>query len=532
MIRAFLSLLAILLLSVVPARAQDATESIDVERFKPAITHDPFVITEGSAVSGYQRDDPLLLAVDFNAASNPLMFVGPQGDVLTRIVERRLGFDLLGSYTLSRRVEIGLALPLFAAQVGDDDPNPAGLGDLRLVPKFRLTGGAAGGLALVTELRLPTHTDNEFSGGARSPVFAPRLALDRRIGNHLRLGLNAGVLLRERTEYRNIEAGSELTYSGAIAYYFGGFDGDVAVGLDLHGGSGLAAIDREELPLEGQLYARVKTSPDTVLQLGPAAGLIPGYGTPNFRFYAGLTWAPDRGAPLAGAAVGAVGAEHQCPACPEDDPSEGLVRAIVIDRDGEPIRTSSARVDDLPATPTGPGVHEVEVAPGRHTLWVRAKGYVPQKIPVRVPRGGEVEKTVVLDPIEFTFNGDRLEYNGIVYFAFDSDRLVRESHDLLDEVADVLDAYPQIKRLRVAGHTDNRGTNEYNLDLSRRRAGSVMTYLIEIGVDPDRLEAAGYGEEQPVSNVHRENRRVEFVIVRGRVPGATIFNRSDPAEGG
>lgn len=521
MIRAFLTLFAMLFLQVAQAQV---LEPIDVERFKPAVTHDPFVVTEGSAVRSYQRNDPLLLTVDFNAASNPLMVVGPEGDVVSRIVERRLGFDLMGSYALARRVEIGLGLPIFAAQAGDVDPNPAGLGDLRLVPKFNLSGGDRGGLALVTELRLPTHTDNEFSGGARSPVFAPRLALDGRFGGNIRLGLNAGLMLRERTQYRNIQAASELTYSGAVAYYFGGFDGDVAVGLDLHGGVGLADIDREEVPLEGQLYARLRTSRDTVLQVGPAAGLVPGFGTPNFRFYAGLTWAPQREAPLA---VAHTHTAHECPACPTYDPNNGLVRAIVIDGDGEPITTSSARVGDQPATSVGPGVHEVEVTPGKHTLWVRAKGYVPQKIDLRVPRGGEVEKTVVLEPIVFTVNGDKLEYNGIVYFAFDSDRLVRESHDLLDEVANIMGDYPQIKRLRVEGHADSRGTNEYNLDLSRRRAASVMTYLIEVGVEPDRLEAEGYGEERPVSTVHRENRRVEFVIVKGRVPGAKVFNRDD-----
>lgn len=70
-------------------------------------------------------------------------------------------------------------------------------------------------------------------------------------------------------------------------------------------------------------------------------------------------------------------------------------------------------------------------------------------------------------------------------------------------------------RVEVGGHTDNQGSRQYNMDLSRNRAQSVMEYMIAAGVDASRMEVVGYGPDQPVvpndseENMAR-NRRIEF----------------------
>ena len=79
----------------------------------------------------------------------------------------------------------------------------------------------------------------------------------------------------------------------------------------------------------------------------------------------------------------------------------------------------------------------------------------------------------------------------------------------------LLKNYPDLV-LEVQGHTDDQGDDDYNLDLSRRRATTLVTYLGLFGIDAARLTAAGYGESQPVaSNATEEgraqNRRVELV---------------------
>jgi outer membrane protein OmpA-like peptidoglycan-associated protein len=107
-----------------------------------------------------------------------------------------------------------------------------------------------------------------------------------------------------------------------------------------------------------------------------------------------------------------------------------------------------------------------------------------------------------------------------VFFATDKDVILPKSYPVLLAVADALAAQEQIKRLSIEGHTDDRGKPEHNLDLSDRRAKSVMRFLVEHGVAAERLEAHGYGQTQPIANNRTANgraanRRVEFKIIAG-----------------
>jgi outer membrane protein OmpA-like peptidoglycan-associated protein len=82
----------------------------------------------------------------------------------------------------------------------------------------------------------------------------------------------------------------------------------------------------------------------------------------------------------------------------------------------------------------------------------------------------------------------------------------------------VLARNPQVQRLEVQGHTDNRGTPAHNLQLSQQRAETVVRWLVGFGIEPARLEAKGYGDERPlVPNLTTENRarnrRVQFIIL-------------------
>jgi outer membrane protein OmpA-like peptidoglycan-associated protein len=95
-------------------------------------------------------------------------------------------------------------------------------------------------------------------------------------------------------------------------------------------------------------------------------------------------------------------------------------------------------------------------------------------------------------------------------------------------------AHPGAGVIRVEGHTDDRGRDDYNLDLSQRRAEAVKAYLIGKGVPPERLEAKGFGETQPLkpNTTQRNraaNRRVEFVIVgvpaQERVPATDTIDK-------
>jgi outer membrane protein OmpA-like peptidoglycan-associated protein len=103
-----------------------------------------------------------------------------------------------------------------------------------------------------------------------------------------------------------------------------------------------------------------------------------------------------------------------------------------------------------------------------------------------------------------------------ITFAFDRSDLQPQFHGVLDQIAATLNQYPATY-VDVVGHADAQGTDEYNLALSQRRAGSVAGYLTSRGVLADRLFVAGQGERQPVASNATEagraqNRRVEIIL--------------------
>lgn len=98
-----------------------------------------------------------------------------------------------------------------------------------------------------------------------------------------------------------------------------------------------------------------------------------------------------------------------------------------------------------------------------------------------------------------------------VLFDYDSATLKPGAYTEIARVADVLNRFPQTA-IQVEGHTDAAGSEQYNLELSQRRAQSVVNALAQRGVDPRRMRAVGYGETQPVSSLDALNRRVNIVI--------------------
>ncbi len=115
--------------------------------------------------------------------------------------------------------------------------------------------------------------------------------------------------------------------------------------------------------------------------------------------------------------------------------------------------------------------------------------------------------------------GTKIEILDKVFFEYNKAIIKSESFPILDAVAATLEGNPDIQLIEVQGHTDERGNDAYNLDLSTKRAAAVKQYLIDKGIDKDRLESQGYGETQPLDNRHNEaawakNRRVEFLIIK------------------
>ena len=108
-----------------------------------------------------------------------------------------------------------------------------------------------------------------------------------------------------------------------------------------------------------------------------------------------------------------------------------------------------------------------------------------------------------------------------IHFALDRADLDAEARAALEAKAEILQASTNLT-LRIAGHADERGSDEYNLALSKRRSAEAKKFLVSRGVDPSRLETVGYGEEQPLANGADDaawamNRRDEFAVTGGKL---------------
>jgi outer membrane protein OmpA-like peptidoglycan-associated protein len=158
-----------------------------------------------------------------------------------------------------------------------------------------------------------------------------------------------------------------------------------------------------------------------------------------------------------------------------------------------------------------PGAYEVFLsAPGRGTLraTVTIGPDAPSTLDFVIPKGHTEtrdDRIVLLDMVRFETNSDRIEMSSL---------------SILDEVAETILRNPTYRLVEIQGHTDDQGTDTYNLELSLRRADAVQTYLVSVGVPSGRLVARGYGKKEPLipgdsDEARRANRRVEFMVTRG-----------------
>lgn len=125
-----------------------------------------------------------------------------------------------------------------------------------------------------------------------------------------------------------------------------------------------------------------------------------------------------------------------------------------------------------------------------------------------------VVKNIYLTPIEVGLTV-RLKN---IYFDFDKTTLKNESFIELDKVVDFLKRNSSVS-IEISGHTDSKGSDSYNENLSQGRSQAVVDYLISQGIDSSRLEAHGYGESKPIDTNDTEagranNRRVEFTVLK------------------
>lgn len=205
-------------------------------------------------------------------------------------------------------------------------------------------------------------------------------------------------------------------------------------------------------------------------------------------------------------------------------PAPTLLRARLVDLEDKPVNGTlrfpkvggKERVYD--ASP----MVEVELEAGEYRIEAEADGFLVRGRTITIKQGETLSTDFVLRPIPRVKTASLTDKEVVISqqinFEFAKSTILPDSFFILDEVTDVLLRNPGLKQVRVEGHTDDVGGADRNQILSEDRALAVTKYLIDHGVEANRLQAQGFGLTRPLASNKSDagrarNRRVQFRII-------------------
>jgi len=205
-----------------------------------------------------------------------------------------------------------------------------------------------------------------------------------------------------------------------------------------------------------------------------------------------------------------------------------IINVIVVDASNdEPIAGAQLDLFDnlenkLKSETTGAnGIGKITAACNQgHVVQAFKTGYESNAETVASSKEGEKSIRIALRPIDEIVEGDMVKLNPIL-FDFNKHNIKPQAAFELDKLVELMKKNPEMV-IKVEGHTDNRGTDAYNMDLSERRSRSTVQYVISKGIAKDRISGQGFGESRPAvacgdnctEAQHQQNRRSEFIIVK------------------
>ena len=157
---------------------------------------------------------------------------------------------------------------------------------------------------------------------------------------------------------------------------------------------------------------------------------------------------------------------------------------------------------------------------------VNADGFAELSFDI-IPAGRKAGTTVLLDPLGLEERADKLKTGDVValrniYYDFNKSAIRKNDADELESLARIMIRRPEM-RIELRSHTDSRGTEQYNMELSERRAVSAFEFLVSRGVEASRIELKPMGESRLINHCtdgvdctdeeHQQNRRTEFVVL-------------------
>lgn len=439
---------------------------------------------------------------------------------------------------IASRLQLSATLPVALYESGTD-PRAASIGG-----GTALKAVAPHDLRLEARLRLYSNPNRTFHVGLGGTYYAAignaysfasdssghgavEASVEGDVGGLIVVG-NAGVHFRPPGALGDLGIGNELVVRAGVFYPMR--DGRIRIGGQVFGSTGLGEVNTQTRGAQPSFLSERNTPFEWLAEgrfalddakrawfgVGGGTRLSMGYGAPDMRLLASIgysysiadsmaaspdpqlrvrrTWSAD----VDSDGDGIPDSEDLCIDEPEDglgpDPTDGCplpkipeprVATAPPDTDGDDIP------DPEDACPREPGVPSAD--PKLHGC--------PQFIK-RIEGSTEIQilKRIEFDTAKATIKSDSLP--------------------ILDEVAKLILANPDIVRVNIEGHTDNRGSTTMNNKLSRDRAESVKRYLTEQGVAAERLSSDGFGPSRPLETNataagRQKNRRVEFHVVHG-----------------
>ena len=546
-----------------PARAEP-TRNVELQTFAPA----PATEVEGFAIESATvgLNGAWALGVSVSYATNVLMVVPPGDESMADTpVSARTAFQLGFAYAFLGQFEAGIRVP-FYQQAGEAAPmfglQPAeggSLGDVAAHAKARLLASGSIGLAASIDITVPTATDDQFAGvdGPSGHVRAIAGWKSPRIG----VTGNAGFVARQPGDLGDISQGNAITFGAGTTYR--AMKNLWAIG-EVFGSSGMGSEGAGVMQLEGVLGVRYEIGRSVGVSVGGGRGILTGIGSPDLRGFFLLDVSPRA------REAGPLFVEKPKP--PRD----------MRDEDGDEVVNSDDQCDDEPEDADGyqdddgcpePDNDGDKILDGGDKCPLEAEdaddfqdddGCADKDddndkildVDDKCPREAEdydnhmdsdgcdepdndtdgipdVIDQCALEPETINGNNDddgcpdsgdslvmvmpdRIEIFEPVTFDGTGAKLSRKSANVLGQVAATMRANREFKRIRVTVHVHPRGSGDK--DLSEKRAKAVREWLVQWGIEPERVEARGLGSTRPLVPKKQKgaaalNDRVEFIIL-------------------
>ncbi len=558
-------------LSAATASAQSSGFSLD--RYEPSERGSDWFANESLDLRGHLRP---AFGVVGDYAYKPLVLYDASGDEQAAIVEHQLFVHIGGALVLFDRLRLGANLPLLAFSKGEslkvanssfETKDGTTIGDPRLSADLRLLGDYRGPFSLALGIQgfIPVGSQDSFAGDGKLRL-RPRLMAAGDIGALAYAGQLAFNYRARGEDIGGDPFGSEVTFSAAVGVR--ALDDKLIVGPEVFGStvvsdSGDGALKKRTTPLEVILGAKYRVTPEWRVGAGVGPGLTRGVGAPAVRGLLSIEWFPE--AQKLAAKPGdrdGDGVLDRDDACPDqagirtDDPRTNGCPAPPSDRDADGILDEQDACPDLPgvasaepakngcpapkdsdgdgiideqdACPTVPGVANADAAkhgcpPPKDT---DGDGILDPEDACPTEAGPADPNPAKHGCPKAQISGGQIKIIEQVQFATASARILPASDSVLQAVLKIMQDHPEITRIGVEGHTDNRGAKGYNKNLSKQRAASVAKWLVDHGIDKQRLESAGFGQDKPIDSNDTEagrqnNRRVEFHLKEQTKSGST-----------